>query len=221
MSTLLNTVPFVDTVAVKFPIPLEAVALWRFASDDSNRPQIGGVLLETKDNYLTAVATNGHSLVKTVTHLGNNNTHTKLDGVSFLIPAEAFKNIEKEVKAAKKAGQGVLFSVDVVCGVQRKAVPVAKFTTNTGETRFNLLSETFPNWRKLVPEANKKGDAQAVGINPRYIGDLHTYLKATGNGDFGVCIDPITDGLSPIRITVPSKEALGFEFEAVIMPMRM
>ena len=109
------------------------------ASKDDLKPALTGVYLNLQENTLTAVATDGHKLVKFIKKIVNPNKEEQ----SIIIPVkflEIIKNIIKEDK-------------DII-------IDITETTITTKQKKLTLTSriikENFPDFNSVIPSDNTK-----------------------------------------------------------------
>jgi len=138
-------------------LTIEGDALSRLASrtsyavsNEDARPQLNGVLLETHEQQLALVATDGHRLAW-ATRKGS---FAALDGKGLIIPGRALGAVSRTAEEATSP-------VEIEVATARNQ---AGFTTQVGEYRVQILTRLlegeYPNYPQVIPKDNAK-DLQA------------------------------------------------------------
>ena len=212
--------------ATAIELPLPALELWRFASQDECRPALNCVRIEAGDGHLEAVAiaTDGHRLT-TYTWTCTEGERALLAAAPLAVYVVAAKNIAAAARKgskARKARKSAVESVKLIRDADGRSI-VARL----GAQAWTLQDHTndgaqFPEWRRVLPTAGQgpngiKRGLQQVTFNPVYFGDIGAYLKAAGVEWCALDIGSIGDGLDPLLFTV--EIGLGHA-DFIVMPMR-
>ena len=109
------------------------------ASKDDLKPALTGVYLNLKENTLTAVATDGHKLVKLIKEIINPNKEEQ----SIIIPVKFLEIIKNIIKKDK----------DII-------IDITETTITTTQKKLTLSSriikENFPDFNSVIPKDNTK-----------------------------------------------------------------
>jgi len=185
-----------------FELPRCVLELYRFCSNNSNRPGLSKIAVEKIDDLnFVAVAVDGHRLGLVNFKISHNGNDVMPD--KFGIDAESAKQI---LKGAKKDNYySGSFEAEML-----------RIKNCRSEVVSHSILGDFPDWRQIMPKDMIRGEG-LIGINAQYVGDLGTYLKKVGlppNVEFMV-----QDNLSPILFQAKIDDDTSFE--AIVMPCKV
>jgi len=116
------------------------------ASTEDARPQLNGVLIESRKDQLALIATDGHRLARAV----RKGSFAALDDKGLIIPARALSAVSRTAEEATSAVE-----IEVAGGRNQ-----AGFSTRVGEYRVQILTRLlegdYPNYQQVVPKDNPK-----------------------------------------------------------------
>lgn len=164
-------------------------------SKDETRYYLNHVRLESTDESLVIVATNGHWL----SHLTIPKAHAG-DLYSITSPlhfdSDAIKRLQVELKTMSKHQE----SIDL---------DLRKYSTQDIK---------YPNWMQLIPKATPV-HTPTIGLSGEYLADITKFFKQLGV-KHPVLKLSIIDNLSPVTITSNTQD-LGLEAQVILMPVRV
>jgi DNA polymerase-3 subunit beta len=184
-----------------------------FASNESTRYYLNGVLVEARADHVMYVATDGHRMMAYRENLEplEENAAPRLTG-DFIIPSDVCKRLKP--KSAK-------YSYQETANLTREGDAALRLTTLDGTAHiFKPIDGTYPDWRRVVPEtlsgnvtieANDKRASQGICFNPDYLVSFKKFAETTGTTYCGIACN----GGDPAGIVFSDENAFG-----VLMPMR-
>ena len=171
-------------------------AVFNAAPTEESRYYLCGVQVEITAKGTTLVATNGHMLL--AAHDAHAETSRLDEPVSLIIPADI-------VKGFKPARGQTMVELSTEDGK----------TWRLGNTLFQPVDGTFPNWRRVVPKETPEAlSVTDVWFEPKY--QLAMYKAAK---ELGTLCDIHPDGLNPALVSFRD-EKTDYSVIGVIMPYR-
>jgi DNA polymerase III sliding clamp (beta) subunit (PCNA family) len=130
----------------------------KVCSKDATRFAINAPFLDIKEGNANLISTNGRAIVIIPVQVGPEDAqgYIPIDGL----------------KAARKAVRGK--------GGDIEATANGAFALPTGQSFPRNADATFPNWRQVIPAADKPF-AFEIGLNASYLLDIVQALGGTGN----------------------------------------
>lgn len=164
-------------------------------SKDETRYHLNHVRLESTDETLVIVATNGHWL----SHITLSKAHAG-DVYPLTSPlhfdSDAIKRLQVELKTTPRYQE----SIDL---------DLRKYSTQDIK---------YPNWMQLIPKATPV-HTPIIGLSGEYLTDITKFFKQLGVKHPMLKIS-IIDKLSPVTITANTQD-LGLEAQVILMPVRV
>jgi DNA polymerase-3 subunit beta len=145
--------PRIPELKAETRLEIEGVALSRLAgrtsyaaSTEDARPQLNGVLIESRKDQVALVATDGHRLARAV----RKGSFAALEDKGLIIPARALSAVSRTAEEATSAVE-----IEIAGGRNQ-----AGFSTRVGEYRVQILTRLlegeYPNYQQVVPKDNPK-----------------------------------------------------------------
>jgi DNA polymerase III sliding clamp (beta) subunit (PCNA family) len=168
-------------------------AVFNAISNDETRYYLHGVYVEINATATTLVATNGHLLLA-----AHDETNTLDEPVKLIIPADIVKGFkpargQKMVKLSTDDGK----------------------TWQLGDTLFQPIDGTYPNWRRVVPDQTPDAlSIEGAWFEPKYQLALHKAAK-----ELEALCDIHPNGQNPALVQFHDSKN-DFPMVGVIMPYR-
>lgn len=175
------------------------VAVNLAANTEATRYYLNGVCVEITPTSVTYVATNGHML------LAHRLMSTQEDIGCFIIPSSVIDEVKAWAKPSKR--RDTALSLTLLGGLD------AELALDGRSRRFQFIDGTFPDWRRVLPKAEKAGIPLA--FNGDLLKRVDTFAREAldlSPLNFDVFYAP--DG-APMVVTFPGRDAL-----ALVMPRR-
>lgn len=166
------------------------------ASDDQTRYHLNHVRLESTDQSLVIVATNGHWL----SHLTIPKSHAG-DLYQLTSPlhfdGDSIKRLQSELKL----------------------IPRYQETLDLDLRKYSSQYINYPNWRQFIQNKATPVHTPTIGLSGEYLTDITKFFKQLGVKRPTLKIS-IIDNLSPVTITANTQD-LGIEAQVILMPVRV
>ena len=166
------------------------------ASKDQTRYHLNHVRLETTDESLVIVATNGHWL----SHLTILKSHAG-DVYPLTSPlhfdSDAIKRLQSELKL----------------------IPRYQESIDLDLRKYSSQDIKYPNWRQFIQSKVTPTHTPIIGLSGEYLVDITKLFKQLGVKRPMLKLS-IIDKLSPVTITANTQD-LGLEAQVILMPVRV
>ena len=167
------------------------------ASKDETRYHLNHVRLESTDQSLVIVATNGHWLSDIT--LPENHAGDLYPITSPLhFDSDAIKRLQSELKLAPRYQESI--DLDL--------------------RKYSIQEDIkYPNWRQFIQSKATPTHTPIIGLSGEYLTDITKFFKQLGVKRPMLKIN-IIDKPSPVTIT-SSTQDLGLEAQVILMPVRV
>lgn len=146
-------------------LPIEALELIRFTSDDETRPNLHWLKVEGT----TAVATNGYMLAKYVWEGDSMVEAVSIEDPLFVDAGSLAHAMKQSTKKNRSHGAKV-DPVEML--VELHMLQPQRVTM---ERQVN-----FPDEGQVIPKRDDKATGEVLGINMKFLADIHAWFKAVG-----------------------------------------
>ena len=166
------------------------------ASKDETRYKLNYVRLESTDESLVIVATNGHWL----SHLTLPKSHAgDLYPITFPLhfPPDAIKRLQAELKLIPRYQESIDLDLN----------------------EYSVGDFNYPNWRQFIQNKATPVHTPTIGLSGEYLTDITKFFKQLGVKRPPLKLN-IIDKLSPVTITVNTR-SLPLEAQVILMPVRV
>lgn len=166
------------------------------ASKDETRYHLNHVRLESTDDSLIIIATNGHWLshiTLSKDHAGD--VYPLTSPLHF--PPDAIKRLQSELKLAPKHQESI----------------------NLDLRKYSTQDIKYPNWRQFIQSKATPTHTPIIGLSGDYLTDITKLFKQLGVKRPTLKIN-IIDKDSPVTIT-PNTQDLGLQAQVILMPVRV
>lgn len=167
------------------------------ASKDETRYHLNHVRLESTDQSLVIIATNGHWL----SHITLPKDHAG-DVYPITSPLhfspEAIKRLQSELKLIPRYQESIDLDLN----------------------RYSTQDIKYPNWRQFIQRKVTPVHTPNIGLSGEYLTDIIKLFKQIGVKHPMLKIS-IIDKLSPVTITANSQSTIGLEAQVILMPVRV
>ncbi|MBC7155745.1 MAG: hypothetical protein H5U19_14300 [Rhodobacteraceae bacterium] len=215
----MKTVNPIQTETTFFLPARAALAVGHAITSDKTRYYLGGVYIESETTGLTAIATDGHLMLWAPlpegAHVGEK-VSTQSDDVSrgFILA------MDHGDKALRAKGDLWIYG-DAESGIAQvltRPQDDSPLWPRVGVLEFSRVDGSFPNWRRVRPQASPGDSACAPSVDLRHVARLHAAAKVyIGNGVCPALFSTSAPG-DPVRVGFsPTCEGL----QGVIVPVRM
>lgn len=164
-------------------------------SKDETRYHLNHVRLESTDDSLVIVATNGHWLSHITLSKGHAGDLYQLTS-PLHFDSDAIKRLQVELKT----------------------IPRYQESIDLDLRKYSSQDIKYPNWRQLIPKGTPV-HTPIIGLSGEYLTDITKFFKQLGvkHPMFKLSI---IDKLSPVTITSNTQD-LGLEAQVILMPVRV
>ncbi len=164
-------------------------------SKDQTRYHLNHVRLESTDDSLVIIATNGHWL----SHLTLSKSHAG-DVYPLTSPLHFSPDAIKRLQ------------------VELKTIPRHQESIDLDLRKYSTQDIKYPNWMQLIPKSTPV-HTPVIGLSGEYLTDITKFYKQLGVKHPTLKLS-IIDSLSPVTITV-NTQLLGLEAQVILMPVRV
>jgi len=198
------------TVTIEKQDFLDLATVASFASTDSTRSILTGVLLECDGKKITATATDSYKLA-----IIERDTNTETTKASTLAPSKFLTECAKAVKAAKYGNNTVIVEVE-------DEVITIKDTAETFVLMHRAVEGKYPEVAHLIPKERGIKEFETVAFSPRFLADfikLAPFCNDKGKviaSEQAIRIVSLQDNVHPMVVTDWSKRT-----QALLMPIRI
>ena len=166
------------------------------ASKDETRYQLNHIRLESTDNSLVIVATNGHWL----SHITLSKDHAG-DLYHITSPLHFDSDAIKRLQ------------------VELKTIPRYQESIDLDLRKYSTQDIKYPNWKQFIQSKATPVHTPTIGLSGEYLADITKLFKQLGVKRPMLKLS-IIDKLSPVTITANSQD-LGLEAQVILMPVRV
>lgn len=165
-------------------------------SKDQTRYHLNHVRLESTDQSLTIIATNGHWL----SHLTIPKSHAG-DVYPLTSPLHFDSDAIKRLQ------------------VELKTIPRHQDAIDLDLRKYSSQGIKYPNWMQLIPKGTPT-HTPIIGLSGEYLVDITKLFKQLGV-KHPILKLKIIDSLSPVTITANTQSTNGLEAQVILMPVRV
>jgi len=192
----------------------------RAISKDETRAHLNSLLVRVSGERVVCCATNGHWLAKAEGLTGATVLHAFDVQISRVNVEKVVRAVKEELKTHKAYSS--LINVELS---NAGYVSIRWQEKEVSRVLFTPVDAKFPPYEQVIPR--ERGPIPKIGVSTEYLGEIAGCIKDMGEKNLGVTLeygavneDSEVSGLSPIVVT-RNCPTLGFEWLAVVMPMRI